>query len=237
MVTREQRAAIIEAAGENIEKDPYYFTNVCSVYYDTPSMQLIRSSLDKPEYKEKIRLRSYGVPNYDSKVFLEIKKKYEGIVYKRRTSMRYIDAQAFIAGIRQPRTQIERELAWSLSFYKDLEPSVYVCYDRTSFVGTKDRTFRLTFDTNVTYRREDLTLADGNYGDKLVNYGTYIMEVKSPYSIPLWLAKVLDELEIRPTSYSKYGEIYRLSLDESKRTAAADLGEIPERRRAYAFAG
>lgn len=214
MVTAEQREAIIKEAGNYIKRDPYYFTTVCSIYYDTPSKLLIRNSLDKPEYKEKLRLRSYGVPEDGSKIFLEIKKKYDGIVYKRRISMQYSDIQSFIDGERKPNTQIEKELAWTLSYYKDLEPSVFISYDRTSFCGTEDKTFRLTFDTNVTYRETDLSLHSGIWGDNLLEDGLYIMEVKSPYAIPLWLAKALDELDIRPTSFSKYGTVYRNSLEK-----------------------
>ena len=219
MVTQDQRHAILNAAGSTIEKDPYYFTTVCSIYYDTPSKLLIRTSLDKPEYKEKLRLRSYGVPSGDSKVFLEIKKKYDGVVYKRRTSLKYENVDSFMSGVQNPQTQIEKELAWTIGYYKNIEPSVFISYDRTSFCGAHDKTFRLTFDTNVTYRETELSLASGIWGEKLIDEGMYIMEVKSPYAIPLWLAKTLDELEIRPTSFSKYGTVYKNSLTAAQKTS------------------
>lgn len=212
IVNCEQRKEILEAAGDYLTKDKYYKGTVCSIYYDTPTRQIIRNSIEKPIYKEKLRLRSYGVPERTDEVFLELKKKYDGIVYKRRAVMSLADAENFICGMREPQTQIERELAWELNFYKSVEPAVYISYDRTSFCGTDDTSFRLTFDTNVIYREEALSLSEGIWGDRLLDEGLYIMEVKSPLAIPLWLAHKLDELKIFPSSFSKYGTVYTMGL-------------------------
>lgn len=234
MLTASQREAIIAAAGDYIEKDKFYRTTVCSVYYDTPSKILIRNSIDKPEYKEKLRLRSYGVPTEDGKVFLELKKKYNGIVYKRRTSMKLCEVEDFFNGKIAPQTQIEKELAWAISYYDGIESSVFISYDRTSFCGTEDKTFRLTFDSNMLYRQDSLSLAEPIHGKKLIDDGLYIMEVKSPLAIPLWLSKTLDDLEIYPTSFSKYGTVYKNSMKNQK--VSGSVAVIPRKNVSGSFA-
>ncbi len=208
MVTREQRAHILNTAGDRLAKDKFFESTVCSIYYDTPSSLLIRTSLDKPAYKEKLRLRSYGVPTLESTVFLEIKKKYSGVVYKRRASMELAKAYEFLEGHVKPDSQIERELDWILKEYGTLEPAAFVSYDRTSFCGTEDTELRITFDSNITYREDTLRLERGVFGDKLIDEEQFIMEVKSPYAVPLWFAHELDGLRLFPTSFSKYGTGY-----------------------------
>ncbi len=208
MVTGEQRAHILNTAGGRLAKDKFFASTVCSIYYDTPSSLLIRTSLDKPAYKEKLRLRSYGVPTLESTVFLEIKKKYDGVVYKRRASMKLARAYEFLDGSLKPESQIERELDWILKEYGTLEPAAFVSYDRTSFCGAEDTELRITFDSNITYREDTLQLEQGVFGDKLIDEGMFIMEVKSPYAVPLWFAHELDSLKLFPTSFSKYGTGY-----------------------------
>lgn len=212
LITSKQREKIIAAAENYIKRDKFYRSSVCSIYYDTPSKIMIRTSIDKPEYKEKLRLRSYGVPDDESRVFLELKKKYDGVVYKRRTLMRYGDVPDFFGGNVEPKTQIEKELLWTINYYNSIEPSVFISYDRTSFCGVYDKSFRLTFDTNVLHREEELSLDKGIWGERLLDEGIYIMEVKSPLAIPLWLSKVLDEQRIYPATFSKYGTVYKNSL-------------------------
>lgn len=206
MVTKDEYEAILFDAEPYISDDRYPFSTVCNVYYDTPDNLLIRRSLEKPRYKEKLRLRSYGVPERDDKVFIELKKKYEGIVYKRRTSMTLEKAESFLCGEVKAESQIEREIEYALNFYKGIAPSMYICYDRESFVG--DNSFRLTFDSNILWRKDKPCLDEGAWGERVIDSDTYIMEVKSPTSMPLWLVKSLDRLKIYPTSFSKYGRAY-----------------------------
>lgn len=206
-----QRGELLKIAGGRIAEDKYPHCTICSIYYDTPSRILIRNSIDKPIYKEKLRLRSYGIPKDDDKVFLELKKKFNGVVYKRRTAMKLRQAERFLNVRRKPTSQIEREIAWFISFYKDIEPSMFVSYDRDSFCGTEDSTLRITFDSRPLVREEKLSFSDGIWGEKILDNGLYIMEIKSPYAIPLWLAHALDTLEIFPASFSKYGTGYQNS--------------------------
>ena len=82
--------------------DGYGLTEIASLYYDTPDARLIRRSLEKPEFKEKIRLRSYGLANEGSPVYLELKRKCGGIVYKRRVQTTVAEADGFFAGYDMP---------------------------------------------------------------------------------------------------------------------------------------
>lgn len=226
ILNTEQRDALLERASKHIAEDKFPHCTICSIYYDTPSKILVRNSIEKPLYKEKLRLRSYGVPKSEDKVFLELKKKYDGVVYKRRTAMTLREAERFLKGKRKPISQIEREIAWFLSLYKGIEPSMFVSYDRDSFCGIDDKTLRITFDSNPLVREEKLSLSDGIWGEEILSDGFYIMEIKSPYAIPLWFSHALNELEIFPTSFSKYGTGYL----NSERRKLYPLGKKSEQK-------
>lgn len=190
------------------------FYTICNIYYDTENNDLIRHSLEKPVYKEKLRLRSYGVVHADDKVFLEIKKKYNGLVNKRRTKLRLAQAYRFIDSKELPESesfmnfQVLRELQYMLQRV-DLKPALFLSYDRVAMFAKDDKDFRITFDRNITTRRYDLGLQYGIYGDKLLEENEWIMEVKVDKAMPLWLTRILSELKIYPASFSKYGTEYQ----------------------------
>lgn len=226
IITALQKQKILQTAKPYIVEDKYFHSAVCSIYYDTPSRLMVRNSIEKPVYKEKLRLRSYGVPSADDKVFIELKKKYRGVVYKRRTVMTLSEAEIFLSGKLLPKTQIEKELAWALKYYEGIEPAMFVSYDRDSYCGIQDETLRITFDSNPLVREEILSLADGIWGEKILHNGLYIMEVKSPYAIPLWLADALDKQKIFPASFSKYGTAYVNSLKKQNEPEFENLQEL-----------
>lgn len=202
---------------------------IYNLYYDTPDDFLIRESLSKPYYKEKIRLRSYNESaGKDDVVFLEIKKKIGGVVNKRRITLTLQEAEDYISkGIRPKsngdsvREQIIGELDVFMSNYFPLQPKQYISYQRSAFFGKDDSNFRLTFDRLLTGRRENLTLSDESYGDLLINEDQRLMEVKILDSMPIWLADCLSELGIYKTSFSKYGKAYtdyvRNKVEHTKR--------------------
>ena len=196
----------------NAVPDEYGKSRVCSLYYDTPDYRLIRASIEKPVFKEKIRLRSYGVPRSADDVFLEIKRKYKGVVYKRRSVMPLSRAAGFPETARD--TQIEKELAWCFDFYEGLAPQMLITYKRHAYTALSDPELRITFDSELLFRDYDLRLDKGIYGRKLLPHGERIMEIKIAGAIPLWLAGLLDELKIYPASYSKYGTAYLTLLSE-----------------------
>ena len=135
---------------------PFY--TICNIYYDTEDNHLIRHSLSKPKYKEKLRLRGYGVPKQEDKVYLEIKKKVNGLVNKRRTKLVLSEAYEFAETRVKPEyksymnRQVLNEIDYILKLYKPV-PKLYLAYDRKAFFGINNRDLRVTFDTNIRSRR------------------------------------------------------------------------------------
>lgn len=207
---------LIKKLDRHFVKDRYYKSTICNIYYDTPSHQLVRNSIEKPVYKEKLRVRSYGVPNDEDMVFVELKKKYKGVVYKRRIEMTLAQTRDFFAGKEVPHDnpQIENELKYFLKFYEGIAPAMYLSYDRLAYCGTEDPSLRLTFDTHILYREEQKELDKGIWGKELLPAGMRVMEIKIPNAMPLWLSSILDELEIYPASFSKYGTAYLNEFSE-----------------------
>ena len=200
--------------------DRYGLSRINNIYYDTPDYRLIRTSLEKPRYKEKLRLRTYGETHNNTNSFIEIKKKYDGIVYKRRVSGKYLDAFEYMSGRREKLddSQISGEIDSFIRYYKTLIPAMTICYDRIAMAGIDDESFRVTFDTNITWNdrcldlrwvdRKDM-LVPGNRGKQILENGNYMMEIKVTNAMPMELSRVLSELEIFPASFSKYGRGYQ----------------------------
>lgn len=194
--------------------------SICNIYYDTDTDELIRRSIDKPVYKEKLRLRSYGKPGDDSEAFIEIKKKYKGIVNKRRTTMTLKQAWDYLEKNIKPESkhiseQVMNELDYFRSHYIVM-PKVYISYDRVALFGKDDDSFRVTFDTNIQTRRKDLDLRSGAYGEILLPDDKILMEVKISGGVPIWFSKIMSSYDIFPTSFSKYGTEYKKYFNEHK---------------------
>jgi SPX domain protein involved in polyphosphate accumulation len=187
--------------------DKFGRSTIQSLYFDTDTDLLVRTSLDKPLYKEKLRLRSYGIADMDDKVFLEIKKKYNGIVYKRRISLKQSDVEPFINGKLNLDNQIGNELNYFRDYYKTLKPSTLLIYDREAYF---DGELRVTFDHNIKYRKFDLTLDKGFYGNNLIEPEQVLMEIKVNGAMPFWLVEALEMANAYKTSFSKYGLSYML---------------------------
>ncbi len=207
---------LVSRLEEHFVSDKYAKSTVCNIYYDTPDHLLIRNSIEKPVYKEKLRVRSYGVPNDDSMVFVELKKKYKGVVYKRRVEMSLAQSRDFISGKSSPQInpQIEKELGYFLGFYKNIAPAMFLSYERIALCRIENPSLRITFDYNIIYREDQLELEKGIWGKNLLEGNTKIMEIKIPGAMPIWLSKILDELKIYPQSFSKYGTAYLQQLSE-----------------------
>lgn len=220
---------------EYMRKDKYNknneFYNIANIYYDTDNDALIRASIEKPVYKEKLRLRSYGVPNVNDMVFLEIKKKYNGLVNKRRTKLMLRDAYDLIGNGKSVEdkeyinTQVLQEIQYFLSRYS-LVPKVYITYDRRAYFAKDDFDFRVTFDTNIKTRREDVRLEAGNHGDLLIGNELWLMEVKSSIAVPVWFTKLLSEVGAYSSTFSKYGTEYKHMVKENNTTKIIKGDEI-----------
>ena len=210
ILTEEQYLLIKKEIDKRFDPDEYGETKICNLYYDTPDYILITRSIEKPVYKEKLRLRTYGVPTDSSLGFAEVKKKFNGVVFKRRIVMPLPDALDFLSDksdIENP-TQISKEIKYFLNFYKNLEPRIYISYDRSAFFCKENKDFRITFDKNLTWRNYDLDLTKGSYGDSLLKDGEVLMEVKVPSAIPLWLVEILSNLKVYTRSFSKVGTAF-----------------------------
>lgn len=211
ILTKDQFSGIKEEIQKRFDPDEYGETKICNLYFDTPSYLLVRRSTEKPVFKEKLRLRTYGIPTKSSPSFVEIKRKYKSEVYKRRICMPLDEALDFLKKekeIKNP-SQISREIEYFLSFYKNLEPMFYISCDRSAFFCKDDRDVRVTFDKNITWRTYDLDLTKGSYGEFLLPPDMILMEIKVPDTIPLWLAKLLSELGVAGVSFSKVGNVYK----------------------------
>lgn len=214
-----QYEAVMNGIADRIRPDEYGESTICNIYYDTADFELIRNSIEKPIYKEKLRLRSYGVPTADSTVFLELKKKYKGVVYKRRCPMKLKQAEEYLSGGQPPtadNTNTIRELDFFMKRYR-LHPALFLAYDRCSYYSSEDSTLRITFDRRIRSRRTDMSLSAGDCGELLLPENTCLMEIKVSGSLPLWLTQVLSENSIYPTSFSKYGRIYAESIITNRR--------------------
>lgn len=220
---------VLKVMDEHMEHDSHCENHslytIANIYYDTADNALIRESLSKPAYKEKLRLRSYGVPNTDSEVFLEIKKKYRGLVNKRRTTLGLNEAYEFLKTGEKPELkeymngQVVNELEYFLNSY-DLVPKVYIAYDRLAYFEKGNDDLRISFDTNIRTRRYDLNLEAGDHGKRLINEDVWLMEIKTSLAKPLWLCDMLSELGIKASSFSKYGTEYTQMI--SRKTEKTD---------------
>ena len=210
LLSAESYEAFWQRIGERMEPDEYPRSTVCSIYYDTDDYRLIRHSIEGPVYKEKLRLRSYNVPGEDDPVFVELKKKFKGVVYKRRVCLPAHEAEAWLDRGEHPRQdgQMIREIDW---FLHSIQPKakVYLACDRDAWRAIEDGELRITFDRNIRWREKDLRLEEGDGGEALLRPGQVLMEIKTPTAAPLWLAHALSELKIFPTSFSKYGTCYK----------------------------
>lgn len=220
--------------------DAYGRTNVLNIYYDTPDYRLIRASLDSKAYKEKLRLRCYKTPDSDSTVsFIEIKKKYDGIVYKRRTSAEYGGAREYLNNgtplSEDTRdSQIRSEIDYFLRFYKDLAPAMVITYERIAMEGLSDKNLRITFDDNILWRTGNLDLKYGPSGKALLKPGQHLMEIKIAGAIPFELSGILDRLGIRKCSFSKYGKAFLSMKKQSFLSGLAEMDENSQKERSAA---
>jgi len=208
LLTQAQFQAIMAGLRGKMQPDLFGRSMVSSIYYDTEDYRLIRASLEKPDYKEKLRVRAYGTPDAASKVFVELKKKYDGIVYKRRASLPLSQANLLVQG-KQLDTddQILREIQYFVRFYQP-QPRALLSYRRVAYTGAENG-LRITFDDDIRFRTSALRLTSGSWGQELLTPSMTLMEIKAHGAMPLWLCELLNQNGIYPTSFSKYGICYR----------------------------
>ena len=217
IITLQQMNRLIEILGLYMNVDKYFKSTIRNIYYDTPNFLLIRTSIEKPDYKEKLRVRSYKTVDEDDDVFVELKKKYKKVVYKRREVLSYKDARLFLDKKVLPNElQITKEIAYALEYYKDLKPAIFLSYDRLAYIGKDDLDFRITFDRNIMWRDYDIDLTKDAYGNLILPSDNVLMEVKTVMGLPRWLLDFLGENNIYKQSFSKYGNVYKEILNKEK---------------------
>ena len=223
LLTLEQKAMILNAISPYMELDRYGRTAIRNIYFDTDNYRLIRRSIEKPAYKEKLRIRSYGQATPDGTVFVELKKKYESVVYKRRIPLSERDATAWICRRQNcpTCTQISREIDYFIGFYGELKPTVFLSYEREAYYDKGGGDFRVTFDDNVLCRQNDVNLCSQIYGEPILPNGKVLMELKCSGGIPLWMTEILSRGRIYKTSFSKYGTAYEKLIFPSKTNQGA----------------
>ena len=201
---------LIKILKDYVVQDEYGKSTICNIYFDTDNYELISHSITKPYFKEKIRLRSYNTPNNESTVFLEIKRKADKVVGKRRIGMKFSEFEKYMKdakSVENTNKQIKNELDYYFKMY-GLSEKMYIAYDREAFYAKDDKNFRITFDTNIRARNQNMNLDNGTEGENILGKDKYIMEIKTLGSIPMWFVKILDECKVIPGSFSKYGEAY-----------------------------
>ena len=219
-LTQPQKKALLQKMENRMKLDKYGRTTIRNIYYDTDSFRLIRDSLDHPVYKEKLRIRSYQRADSGDMVFVEIKKKFEDVVYKRRVAVPKTAAESWIDQRKDIpfKSQITSEIDYFLNFYKGIEAKAFLSYEREAYSDGKDPEFRLTLDENILARDEDLDLGSDIWGTPLLPMGMTLMEVKIQGAMPMWMAEFLSENNITKASYSKYGTYYKDYLMKNTRT-------------------
>lgn len=210
IITLEQKERIVQAMAPFMEMDEYGRTVIRNVYFDTDHFRLIRHSIEKPAYKEKLRIRSYAKASPGSSVFIELKKKYDSVVYKRRMSMPEQKAMDWVAGKAEceKSCQISNEIEYFRDYYETLHPTVFLSYEREAFRSLSGDGFRVTFDDHILCRQADLSLEADVWGESILDEGKVLMEIKTSGGIPLWMTHLLAEMQIYKTSFSKYGTAY-----------------------------
>ena len=215
LLNKKEKEEILLAMKPHMKLDDYGRTVIRNIYFDTENFRLIRRSLEKPVYKEKLRIRSYKPVQITDPVFVEIKKKYKSVVYKRRLLLpEKTVMESFRTGEPLPVcSQIGDEIQYFREYYKNLQPSVFLSYEREAFYSLDGSDFRVTFDENILYRRNDISLGSEIYGHPLLGKQQTLMEIKTSGGIPLWMSETLTKHHLYKTSFSKYGSAYQRMME------------------------
>lgn len=226
LLTESRQKALFRRIGGHLHPDEYGRSTVMSLYLDTPDHRIIRSSIEAADYKEKLRLRSYGNASEESTVFLELKKKFDGVVYKRRVAMKLRQAETYFqTGICPVDGQMMAEIDWAMKMWQRPGPAMLIACEREAWFDDEHPDLRLTFDRDIRARESLLRLDRGSAGTLLLPGDTVLLEIKTSGAMPLWLAHALDEEGILPGSFSKYGAAYTRSMENKMRNLQISEGE------------
>ncbi len=226
LLTEAQYRQVLEAIREKMVPYAHARYSIKNIYFDTEDYDLIRTSVDGADYKEKLRLRAYGTwdRNKNDRVFLEIKKKYDGIVYKRRIGMSFLDAMFYVFSGERPEGLTDLETSEFDFFLKrhHIVNRTFLTYDREAYAADDGGVLRITFDTNIRYQTSGFSFDEKQASEQVPVMGV-LMEIKNPMSMPLWVAQMLSKYQIRPYSFSKYGAVYRNNILKEEKRCSVQL--------------
>jgi hypothetical protein len=208
LITLEQFNDFQKIVDKYLDQDKFHISRIKNIYYDTDDYLLIRRSIEKPNYKEKIRIRTYN-EGINPEVFVEIKRKCNSVVFKRRVKMKFDDAKKLLnfESIEQ-NGQIINEIKYFVALYKCLKPKMYLSYDRLSYIAKEDKNLRTTFDSNIQWVNGKQDFIEQKTGNYVLDNKHYLMEIKTEMGYPRWLCDFLSDNKIYKTSFSKYGNAY-----------------------------
>lgn len=213
MLTVAQYERLQEVMADTMIMDDFGKHTINNIYFDTPDFLLIRRSLEKPTYKEKLRVRWYGARTEETPIFIELKKKYKGIVYKRRIKRSWEETKGYFKTKKplpnkKSQKQIAQELDYFMEFYDNLGPALFLGYDREAYFGVENEDFRMTFDQNIRCTQSDLYHQKLNNGTRILSREFVLLEVKTGEGLPFWLLDFFGREGVYKTSFSKYGTAY-----------------------------
>ncbi|MDR0502222.1 MAG: polyphosphate polymerase domain-containing protein [Treponema sp.] len=209
LVTMEQGAVLQRKLTQYMTIDRHGEYLVQNLYFDTDDWEIIRESIERPMYKEKLRLRFYGQKTRESHGFLELKKKFHGITYKRRIDFPLCELES--RSIREIVSSLDSQISREIIFFmqrKEISEKIYIAYARIAYNGIGDGDLRITFDKDVFFRLISFNNYDSGENRQILKPNQMIMEIKTTGAMPLWLAKTLSENSIFPVPFSKFGVCY-----------------------------
>ncbi len=210
-LTKQQYRDLLQTMNNHMKLDKYGKHKISNIYFDTMDYRIIRHSIEKPKYKEKLRLRIYGEPEKEAQAYIELKKKFKGVVYKRRLTTTQHQAMNYLTkkGYSLSSSQILKEIEYFIHSNEQLYPRVYLAYNREAYYSEEDGEFRMTFDSNIKMRDINISLKESEYDRNILDEDSVLLEVKTVSALPFWFINFLSDNEIMKVSFSKYGTAYK----------------------------
>lgn len=214
LITVQQYDALVDQMKLHMRPDKNgqngYYT-VTSLYFDNADHTIYYETKNKLKFRQKLRLRVYDDADIYDKAFFEIKQKHKKVVNKRRMLLPLSEARRYLKEspitsvdqLESSNPQVFQEIDHFRRLYQ-LHPEMIISYDRHALHGIEDDNLRVTFDLNLRCRNYDLNLEHGSYGKQVIDPNLVVLEVKVDHSVPLWLTRLLQDLQCEQKSASKY---------------------------------
>lgn len=214
LITKQQYQALIKKLNYRMRPDLNGIDGrytVTSLYFDNEDRDIYYETKNRLRFRQKLRLRVYDDTDINGTAFFEVKQKHNKVVNKRRMILPLQEAYRYLSyspgesreGYETSNTQVLREIDHFRWLYQ-LEPEMIVSYDRHALHEIDNPDLRITFDFNMRTRNDNFAVEDGPYGDNFVDTDLVILEVKVDDSVPLWLTRILQEVQCDQRGASKF---------------------------------